>query len=227
MYLTQLSPIGILAGFDIIFTTIAVANGPLAFVEMIKSAIPIIVLLVSYIDCNHSSTTEISKLLIFSIVLLTIGQVLIYTKELDFTWICFLSSIAALFSSGIKLHVLEKVLQYQTSANISSSYIPVHYNNDGMLEITDSPLNMEIEMRRIKKRMKGKQEKIENIEESVSLSDSEFNISMNEINVENKAQELHSILALFYFMPIAWFIAIIGFMVNSYFFYIYLLLFFR
>ena len=112
-YTTKLLPIGFLYGGDFILTNIAIANGPIAFVQMIKSGIPLIVLFYKLFERNAQS---ISSSVILSMVLLFCGQLLIYFHEVEFSWICFIASLCALFSSATKIFVIEKLLKTKKTA---------------------------------------------------------------------------------------------------------------
>lgn len=109
-YLFKLLPIGLLYGSDFILTNIAIANGPLAFVQMIKSGIPLVVLL---LKCFEPDSQSISSPVIFSMILLCGGQFLIFVHEVEFDWLCFITSICALISSGTKLYVVERLLKHK------------------------------------------------------------------------------------------------------------------
>ena len=108
-YIYKLCPIGILYGFDIIFTTIGITYGPYAFVEMIKSGIPTVVLIFTCLS-NNTDEGKIDFLRIISIIIITLGQICIYFTEVDFSWISFIFSLLALFTSSLKLIVIERLV---------------------------------------------------------------------------------------------------------------------
>lgn len=115
IYFYRLCPIGFLYGLDIIFTTIGIATGPYAFVAMIKSGIPIIVLIFTLLFGTKQQKKDISKVKIISIIIITLGEGTISFTEVDFVWICFLSSMFALFTASMKLIVIEKLFRHNNN----------------------------------------------------------------------------------------------------------------
>ena len=49
VYFKRILPIGVLAGLDIVFTTLAMTTGAISFIEMIKAGIPATVLIFRYV----------------------------------------------------------------------------------------------------------------------------------------------------------------------------------
>lgn len=127
---------------------------------MIKSGIPLIVLFYKMLERDYSSsnsshsqsthTQTITTPIIISMVLLCCGQLLIYIHEVEFNWLCFITSLCALFASGTKLLVIEKLLKHKKSisSSISSprSPSPTYNAKDIQNEGESSKLNVREEI---------------------------------------------------------------------------------
>ena len=107
-YIKKLVPIGFLHGLDVLFTTAALTHGAIAFVEMIKSGSPVILLIEKFISGHHSN---INSYTIISIVILCVGQILIYFHEENFSIVSFICSIIALITAGTRLYVIEILMK--------------------------------------------------------------------------------------------------------------------
>eukprot|EP01083_Nonionella_stella_P105867 304810_1 len=303
-YIKKLLPIGFLYGGDFILTNIAIANGPLAFVQMVKSGVPLIVLFFKLMDGD--SQQIMNSTVILSMILLMCGQLLIYIHEVEFDWLCFTASVAALLVAGVKLNVIEKLLKHRKSAPTTptawdkndikskedddteetSAFIGMDSFSPAELMLTDSEdgepsssyfydvdvgrdtntykENVELQIVETNKRhrvrvisnpqngkikhnvfesilnklsaahseaendsdsginlIKKEQRKVLTLTEDIPLNDEqkeEQKRSRNEAisSTKHRKQKMHSMLAIFYFMPISWLTAITAFICFEY-----------
>lgn len=261
-WLYRIFPIGVLYGFGIICSTIAIANGAYAFVVMIKTGLPTITMIFTFMSGNLQEG-KITFLKVISVIIITLGQIIICYTEVDFSLIALIFSICALLSNALNLIVTEKLVashrfvHVDKNENKSKVYPNSMAKNYHSCDIADngdervvlfkeiehsaSDINVgsvAITSEMIEERSEQTTDEINKTESTQSVDDVNNNkfeegypnettaINLNNININNndgtintsrhatdKQERIHSVLALFYFTPIACIFASITFWV--------------
>lgn len=175
-YFKTITPIGLLTGADIALTTYSIGYSTVTLTEVIKSAIPLLLMLAGFL--TGSQKPNLIKIL--TMCLLSIGISLTTFTEVSFNMKSFIASVLATLAGVSKLLLTERILHEK----IETVSTPKHFREtayEGRISLTaNEPSSQD------------------------SDSQEDFNDDHSDDSIiPQLSEKLHPIIALLYFTPIS------------------------
>ena len=135
----RLIPIGVLFGADIALTAVAFSRISVALCEVVKSGIPLFIMLADSIRNRYAISSTVVVLRAIVISILTVGIAMTSYGDITFEWFGFTAAMAATVCGVLKLLLIEYVLtetvhnnDIQTSTTITSDETSIVANGNNI-----------------------------------------------------------------------------------------------